>query len=82
MNDTQFWSVYFLLAKNYLPPEAFDPGQDVEPLPNNQAASKLALSDIQSGFKRTLETARQAAKTWTEKAGAALQPVGESLFKL
>ena len=78
MNDAQFWGVYFLLAKKQLPPEAFDPHAPVD-RPSEPKDSKASFSDLQNGLQRTLETARETAKTWTSRATGALQPIGEQL---
>lgn len=78
MNDAQFWSVYFLLAKKYLPTEAFDPEAVVDNLSEGEGTdTKQTLLDLQMGFKRTFDTARETAKTLASRATGALQPVGE-----
>lgn len=78
MNDAQFWSVYFLLSKKYLPLEAFDPDVQLDSLAQNRDTQQV-LFDFQTGFKRTIDSARETAKTIATKATNALQPVGELL---
>ena len=72
MNDAQFWMVYFTLAKKYLPAEAFDP----EYVVTDSKDAKVRMVELQSGLKRTLETARDTAIEWSSRASGTLRPAG------
>lgn len=76
MNDAQFWIVYFSLARKYMPPEAFDPGFEV-PKDAAEGDSQRRLLDLQTGIRKTFETARQTASKWRDRATNTLQPAGK-----
>ena len=72
MTDVQFWQVYFTLAKKYLPPEAFDPHFAL--LEATETQSKM--TELQSGIRRTFESARETALDWSSRASGGLRPAG------
>lgn len=74
MTDSQFWQVYFSLAKSFLPAEAFDPDHRVRE--STEATSRVA--ELQRGLKQTFDSARETAREWSSRAGGTLRPAGSS----
>ena len=81
MNDAQFWVVYFSLARKYMPAEAFDPGFAV-PEDGEKGEPQRRLLDLQTGIRKTFETARQTASRWRDRATNTLQPAGRISCKM
>lgn len=58
-----------------MPAEAFDPGFAV-PEDGEKGEPQRRLLDLQTGIRKTFETARQTASRWRDRATNTLQPAG------